>query len=251
MPVHITPLTPLALLERSADVFAGATAVVDGDRRLTYRELADEVTRVAQRAAGLGAAPGRPGRLPLPERHGAAGGALRGARSPGSCWSRSTRALAPEEVRSILAHSGARMLVVDVALAGTVAPVLDRLGVEEIVVGRRRARPRPGTAYADLVARGSDEPLPWTRRRRGRARSRSTTPRARPATPKGVMYTHRGAYLNALGENITHGHGAGHRLPVDAADVPLQRLVPPVGDRRRSAAPRCACARCAATRCGR
>ena len=46
------------------------------------------------------------------------------------------------------------------------------------------------------------------------------------------MYTHRGAYLNALGENITHRPRAGHRLPVDAPDVPLQRLVPPVGDRR-------------------
>ena len=35
-----------------------------------------------------------------------------------------------------------------------------------------------------------------------RSRSRSTTRRARPGRPKGVVYTYRGAYLNALGEVI-------------------------------------------------
>ena len=50
--------------------------------------------------------------------------------------------------------------------------------------------------------------------------------------PKGVQYTYRGAYLNALGEVIAAGLDAESRVPVDAADVPLQRLVLPVGGHR-------------------
>ena len=50
--------------------------------------------------------------------------------------------------------------------------------------------------------------------------------------PKGVMYHHRGAYLQALAmvghTGLTPSRGA----PVDAADVPLQRLVLPVGGHR-------------------
>ena len=48
------------------------------------------------------------------------------------------------------------------------------------------------------------------------------------------MYTHRGAYLNALAEMHHARLDSSLRLPVDAADVPLQRLVLPLGrDRGR------------------
>ena len=61
--------------------------------------------------------------------------------------------------------------------------------------------------------------------------------------PKGVMYTHRGAYLNALGEVIEHGLTAQFRLPLDAAAVPLQRLVLSLGGDRRRRRATSACAR--------
>ena len=61
--------------------------------------------------------------------------------------------------------------------------------------------------------------------------------------PKGVVYTYRGAYLNALGEVIEAELGHHPGLPVDAADVPLQRLVLPVGGDRGGRARTCACAR--------
>ena len=43
------------------------------------------------------------------------------------------------------------------------------------------------------------------------------------------MYSHRGAYLNSLGELLHSEHAARLRLPVDAPDVPLQRLVHGLG----------------------
>jgi fatty-acyl-CoA synthase len=64
----------------------------------------------------------------------------------------------------------------------------------------------PGTRYADLVARGSDEPLPWTVDDEDATIAINYTSGTTGA-PKGVMYTHRGAYLNSLGENLTAGHG--------------------------------------------
>jgi fatty-acyl-CoA synthase len=207
VPVHITPLTPLLLLERSASVFADATAVVEGDARLTYGELAATVTRLANGLRASGLRPGDrvaylcPNTTALLVAHFAvplAGCVLVAV---------NTR-LAPDEVRAILAHSGARTLVADTALAATIAPVRDRLEVGEVVwddSSEAGAAP-PGTAYADLLARGSDDPLPWRVDDEDATISINYTS-GTTGTPKGVMYTHRGAYLNALGENITAGHG--------------------------------------------
>ena len=56
--------------------------------------------------------------------------------------------------------------------------------------------------------------------------------------PKGVVYTHRGAYLNSLGEVDPPGLRRRVQLPVDAADVPLQRLVHHLGADRGGRHPR-------------
>ena len=45
------------------------------------------------------------------------------------------------------------------------------------------------------------------------------------ARPKGVMYHHRGAYLQALAMALHMGLDQRLGLPLDVADVPLQRLV--------------------------
>ena len=60
--------------------------------------------------------------------------------------------------------------------------------------------------------------------------------------PKGVVYHHRGAYLNALGQLLAFGVTASLHLPVDTADVPLQRLDLHLGRDRRRRPPTCACA---------
>ncbi len=205
MPLHITPLTPLAFLERSAEVFPDATAVVHGDERISYRELAGRVTRLAHalRASGIG--PGDrvaylcPNTPTLLEAHFAV--PLAGA----VLVALNTR-LAGEEVAAICRHSGARLLVADTELAGSVIPVADRLGVQEVVWDEDAVGETPaGTRRADLLARGSDEPLPWGVVDEDATISINYTS-GTTGTPKGVMYTHRGAYLNALGENITAGH---------------------------------------------
>jgi fatty-acyl-CoA synthase len=60
--------------------------------------------------------------------------------------------------------------------------------------------------WDDFLATGSDEPLPWTVDDEEAVISINYTS-GTTGRPKGVMYTHRGAYLNALGEVIHSRHG--------------------------------------------
>jgi fatty-acyl-CoA synthase len=60
--------------------------------------------------------------------------------------------------------------------------------------------------------------------------------------PEGRVYHHRGAYLNALGNALAFGLTPALGVPVDAADVPLQRLDLHLGG-DAWAARTCACAR--------
>ena len=42
-----TPLTPASFLDRAAAVFAGRTAIIDGERRFTYRDMSGRCRRLA------------------------------------------------------------------------------------------------------------------------------------------------------------------------------------------------------------
>jgi fatty-acyl-CoA synthase len=204
-----TPLTPLAFLRRSADVFPDRTAIVHGDRRYTYADFAAETTRVAHALRRSGIRPGDRVAYLLPNipemlvAHFAV--PLAGA----VLVAINTR-LSTEEVRYILDHSGAKLLVVDAALHPTVAPLSRELKtVEEIVTVVDPAGPGDGTGsgvnYADLLARGTDEPLPWAVEDETACISINYTS-GTTGKPKGVQYSHRGAYLNSFGEVVHSGH---------------------------------------------
>ncbi|MDN5857433.1 MAG: acyl--CoA ligase family protein [Pseudonocardia sp.] len=208
-----TPLTPLTFLRRSADVFPAHTAIVYGDRRCTYAEFAAEVEQVAKGLRRSGIEPGDRVAYLLPNvpemlvAHFAV--PLAGA----VLVAINTR-LAADEVRYILDHSGAKLLVVDAALHATVAPVAGELKtVEEIVTVIDPASPGDGVgsgvAYDDLLSRGAgDEQAPaWAVEDEDATISINYTS-GTTGRPKGVQYSHRGAHLNSYGEIIHSGHTA-------------------------------------------
>ena len=211
--VCLSQLTPLAFLGRSAEVFGDKTAIVHGSRRITYREFADEATRLARALQASGIGPGDRVAFLCPNvpeeliAHFAV--PLAGA----VLVAINTR-LSAQEVRYILDHSGSKLLVVDAALRGLVEPIAERLEtVREIVTlvdpewtGSQGLVP-PGATYEDLLARGTGDPLPWEV---GDERSTISINYTSGTTgrPKGVMYSHRGAYLNALAEVIHSEHSS-------------------------------------------
>ncbi|MGH3343347.1 MAG: acyl--CoA ligase family protein [Carbonactinosporaceae bacterium] len=206
----VTQLTPLSFLARSAEVFPDKTAIVHGARRMRYRDVAASATRLANALLASGIGPGDrvaylcPNIPELLIAHFAVPLA-------GAVLVAVNVRLSPDEVRYICDHSGAKLLVVDTELHPTVEPVAEKLQTVTEVVSV--SDPLAGvaesglatTSYAELLARGMDDSLPWTVDDEQRTISINYTS-GTTGRPKGVMYTHRGAYLNALGEVVHSGH---------------------------------------------
>ena len=197
--VYRTELTPVDFLRRSARVFPGKTAVVHGERRFTYAEVETRVNRLAWALRGAGLRKGErvaflsPNTPALLEAHfavPAAGGVLVAV---------NTR-LDSGEIGYILEHSGSRFLFVDDALAHLVEP----LDLRAMQVVRIADTGRHDDPYEAFLARGSEEDPPPVLADEEEPISMNYTS-GTTGRPKGVVYTHRGAYLNALGEVVETG----------------------------------------------
>jgi len=206
--VNFQPLSPLRFLERSAEVFAGKLAIVCGERRFTYREFAEETTRVARALRASGLQPGDrvaylcPNIAEMLIAHFAvplAGGVLVAINVR----------LSPDEVAYICEHSGARLMVVDESLvpAGGEHAGLGEVA-ELIVIGEESAAaaiPCKRCSYDEFRTRGNLDPLPWSVDDELATITINYTS-GTTGNPKGVAYTHRGAYLNSLGEVLHSEH---------------------------------------------
>ncbi|HEY2194173.1 MAG TPA: acyl--CoA ligase family protein [Actinomycetospora sp.] len=210
----ITELTPLSFLARSAGVYPGKTAIVHGTARWTYAEFARDAQRLARGLRASGVERGDRVACLLPNvpamLHAHFGVPLAGA----VLVAVNTR-LSAEEVRYILDHSGATVLVVDSTLLAAVDPIRESLEtVREIVVHVDEQGPDAGSGpdgYAELLSRGDspddggNQDLPWAvDDERGTISINYTS--GTTGKPKGVQYHHRGAYLNSLGEIVQSYH---------------------------------------------
>jgi fatty-acyl-CoA synthase len=197
--VYRTELTPVSFLRRSARLFPDKTAIVHGERRYTYSQFGERVNRLANqlRAVGLKKhdrvaflCPNIPALLEAHFGVPAAGGVLVAI---------NTR-LSASEVAYILDHSGSSFLFVDAELEDLVQDV-DRTKIQ---VTRVEDTGTAGDPYEDFLAEGSpEEPVSWLEDEEEIIAIDYTS--GTTGRPKGVMYTHRGAYLNALGEIIETG----------------------------------------------
>jgi fatty-acyl-CoA synthase len=191
--VHLTRLTPLAFLERSAAAFPERTAVVDGERRLTWADFRERVRRLAIALQESGIEKGdrvaflAPNGTEMLEAH-------YGVPAAGAVLVAINTRLNAEEVRYILEHSGSRLVVVDPSLADLV----EGASVERVLVTGTG-----GDYEAVLDGAGEGEP-------EDRLESEDDTisinyTSGTTGRPKGVMYTYRGAYLNGLAEVVHAG----------------------------------------------
>src|ERR1039458_2038162 len=184
----ISPLTPLDFMARSVHAWRDLTAVVEGDRRFTYAEFGARVERQAAALRQLGVQPGdRVAVLATEsavamERHFAPMriGPIRGMLN--------TR-LPPAELAWILRHCGAKVLLADPQLAPSIAGA----GVPHVIED-----------YEGFLGGAGPCPAPFPVTDENACIAINYTS-GTTGFPKGVMFTHRGAWTNAIGEIVEHG----------------------------------------------
>jgi fatty-acyl-CoA synthase len=197
--VYRTELTPVSFLERSASVFPDKTAIVHGERRYTYREFAERVYRLASHLRHVGLqkhdrvaflCPNTPALLEAHYAVPAAGGVLVAV---------NTR-LNSHEIAFILKHSGSKFLFVDAELQ----PLVEAIDLKGIHVIRIEDTGAAGDPYEVFLAGGSPHQVEsWLKDEEETISINYTS--GTTGNPKGVMYSYRGAYLNAIAEVLSTG----------------------------------------------
>ncbi|MFM1723053.1 acyl-CoA synthetase [Rhodococcus sp. PAM 2766] len=188
------------VLRRTAARQPDRTALTFDDRRWTYRELDDAVTRAAGRLLALGLAPG--------DRVAGYGvnsdayviGFLASARA-GLVHVPVNYALTGDELQYLLAQSGARAVLVDPALQGTLDSVRADLGVEHVVA----LRGEDGSLLE--WARGGDVPEVSSAATGGDLVQLLYTS-GTTSKPKGAMMTHGALVHEYVSSVIALGLGA-------------------------------------------
>jgi len=196
--VFRSELNPVDFLHRAAYLYPDKVAVAAGKRRYSYRELAERSWRLANALRSAGLAKGdrvaallfnSPAMLEAHFGVPAAGGILVAVNNR----------LSSAEVGYILQHSGARYLLVDAVLEA-------HADVPGVTVIRCDDTGVPGDPYEEFLAGASPaRPASWLEHEEETISINYTS--GTTGRPKGVQYTYRGAYLNALSEVIVAGMG--------------------------------------------
>jgi fatty-acyl-CoA synthase len=209
--VHLDPMTPLGLFERTLRVFPERPAVVYGELRWSYRRFAEEVGRLAGALVRAGVAPGDRVAFLTPNVPELLAAHFAVLQVRAALVAINTR-LQAEEVGYILNHSGAKVVFCDPELAGALRGAPGGLAARPLLVNVEDAvagvlgRPLDGPSYAEFVDGAPVLPVRADVDDEDRTTSINYTS-GTTGRPKGVMYTHRGAFLNALGEMFVHGLG--------------------------------------------
>ena len=198
-----TPLTPLAFARRTRKLYGDREGVVDGDLRLTYEEFFDRCDRWSSALQAMGVGRGDRVAYIAPNTHEQLE-SFYAVPQIGAVLVPINFRLTAEDFVYITSHSGAKVLCVHPDYVAAVDDVRDQLrGVEHFVVlgkadGRKGwreydpeiARAGPSFKRADVK---EDDLLSLNY-------TSGTT-----AKPKGVMITHRNAWMNVV-DTLVHFH---------------------------------------------
>ena len=204
---HFSPLTPLSFLPRAAAIYPAKPSLIYGPLRWTWRETHERCPRLASalRARRIGRgdivavmAPNIPA---MYEAH-------FGIPMAGAVLNTLNTRLKADEIAFQLAHSGARMVIVDReygrivadAIAGrTDPPAL--VAIDDPLYDGDAPR-IDAIEYEALLAEGRPDPR-WSCPEDERAPIALNYTSGTTGDPKGVLTHHRGAHLNALAQIVT------------------------------------------------
>ena len=197
---NYVPLSPVSILRRAARVFPGRVAVIHGDRGYAYAEFEQRCRRLAsalsRRGVGRGdtvaiMAPNIPAMI---EAHYAVPGI-------GAVLNPLNIRLDAATIRFILGHGEAKMILVDREFSGVVATAISALDREIAIVDiddLATSGERIGSIeYEALLGEGDPDFALEGPADEWQALILSYTS-GTTGDPKGVVYHHRGAYLNSM-----------------------------------------------------
>ncbi|MET8249337.1 acyl--CoA ligase family protein [Streptomyces sp. NPDC005202] len=179
-------LTPVSFLERAAAVFADRLAVVDRNLRYTYAQFWVRAQRMAGMLADHGVRPGDRVAVLAPNTH-VLLEAHYGVPLAGAVLVAMNTRLAAPEIAYILEHSEARLVIADAEYQPVLAKALSGNKEPPTLI--------TSTQYEPLVDKAAPLRVEVTDERSVLSINYTSGTTGRP---KGVMYHHRGAYLQAL-----------------------------------------------------
>lgn len=204
---HFTPLTPLSFLPRAALVYPERVALVHGSLERTWQQTYDRCRKLASALQKRGIGRGdvvavlSPNTPAMYEAH-------FGVPMAGAVLNTLNTRLKADEIAFQLAHSGARVILVDCEFSVAVAAALRTLEVQPTVIDvvdemYCGARELVGAlTYEELLQEGSAD-FEWHFPQDERDAIALNYTSGTTGDPKGVVTHHRGAHLNALAQIIT------------------------------------------------
>ncbi len=211
-PANYTPLSPLSFLRRTAHVYPDFPSVVHGARRFTWSETYERCRRLASALAQRGIGPGDTVAIMgsnTPEMYECAFGPA----MIGAVVNTLNVRLDADILAFSLNHGEAKALITDTEFSATMKDAIEKSGRDMIVIDiidseyDGPGEPIGEMDYEAFIATG-DPAFEWALPEdEWQAISLNYTS-GTTGDPKGVVYHHRGAYLNSvcnvLGWNMTH-----------------------------------------------
>ena len=217
---NYTPLSPLSFLRRSAEVYPDYTAVIHGDRRLSYGDVYARCRQLASRLNQHGIEPGdvvsiiAPNIPELYEAHFA-------VPMCGAILNAINTRLEAKTIAYILEHAQTKVLLVDRESTQVVHQALVKLTHPPLIIDINDPVASGEAAseieYETFLSEG-DANHEWLMPEDEWASIALNYTSGTTGEPKGVVYHHRGAYMNAM-SNITGWHMGAH--PVYLWTLPM------------------------------
>jgi fatty-acyl-CoA synthase len=206
---NYAPLTPLSFLAWSAQAAAQRTAVIHGSRRFTWAATYERCRRLASALVGRGIGPGDTVAAMLantPEMY----ECHFGVPMTGAVLNTLNTRLDPSAIAFMLDHGEAKVIIVDREFSGTIAEALKQISRDPLVVNvddpeyAGDGRKLGDLDYERFLSLG-DPTYDWQAPAdEWNAISLNYTS-GTTGNPKGVVYHHRGAYLNAIANILAWG----------------------------------------------
>ena len=205
---NYTPLSPLSFLARTAHIYPRRVAVIHGDRQLTWSQVYARCRALASALKSRGIGDGETVAVMLPNVP-AMYEAHFGVPMAGAVLNTLNTRLDAEAVAFMLDHAAARVLITDREFSATVEQALRMAKTKPLVVDVDDpqyigGKPVGEIEYESFIGSG-DPAFEWCLPADEWDAISLNYTSGTTGNPKGVVYHHRGAYLNALSNIVSWG----------------------------------------------